>query len=91
MSGTCKHLETAFRFYAWALQHTHVPSAVQIMARFDVSRATAYRWRAAYCAVIGVSSDSVIGLPGRQVSDPPAIPRLSRSPSPRQPSVRLAA
>lgn len=43
----------AMRFALWAGQLHAAPTIEQIRHRFDCSRATAYRWRAVYLAVIG--------------------------------------
>lgn len=41
-------LEMAMRFALWASRQATSPEASDIQAEFNVSRATAYRWRAAY-------------------------------------------
>lgn len=46
--------ELALRFTAWASDFTTVPTAAQIQTQFNVSRATSYRWRAAWLAAKGL-------------------------------------
>ena len=49
----CGAVELSVRFALWASALKQVPSAKRIEARFGCSRATAYRWRAAFCAATG--------------------------------------
>jgi transposase-like protein len=49
--GTAQEL--AFRFALWAIELAEVPSPERIRARYGVSRATAYRWRRAWCDANG--------------------------------------
>lgn len=49
--------ELAIRFALWANGLTEVPSADRIRIHFGMTRATAYRWRAAYCAATGAQSN----------------------------------
>lgn len=46
--------ELMVRFALWAHALGDVPDADSIRYRYGVSRATAYRWRAAYCAAVGL-------------------------------------
>ena len=50
------HLEQVLRFAWWAHQLARFPSVAQVMTRFDVSRATAYRWRNALAAAHGIET-----------------------------------
>ena len=52
----CPHrgFALALAFTRWALQQRDPPTWQAIANRFDVSRATAYRWREAWLAVSGV-------------------------------------
>lgn len=59
--------ELMVRFALWANGLDGVPDADRIRVRYGVSRATAYRWRAAYCAATGVPTRT------------PHIPRLTRA------------
>ncbi len=43
----CAALENAFRFVLWAQELRTLPTAQQIVDRWECSRATAYRYRAA--------------------------------------------
>lgn len=54
-------LELAFRFVAWAHQLERFPDPEQIQARFEVSRATAWRWRSALAAAYGIVPPRVEG------------------------------
>lgn len=44
--------ETALRVLRWAERLADKPSASAIQAKWDVSKATAYRWRAALSSVL---------------------------------------
>ncbi len=54
-------LELAFRFVAWAHQLERFPDPEQIQPRFEVSRATAWRWRSALAAAYGIVPPRVEG------------------------------
>jgi transposase-like protein len=61
-SNNCSNgQELAFRFALWAIELSEVPSPERIRSRYRVSRATAYRWRRAWCDANGF--------------DPPRAPR----------------
>lgn len=49
-------LELSIRFTLWAMELRRVPEPERIQTRFSVSRATAYRWRKAWCEVQGIST-----------------------------------
>jgi|GEM_PF-2330653 len=71
-------LELVLRFSLWAQTKRAVPDPEAIAARFAVSRATAYRWRNAWC--------DANGLPIPETREPMK-DRFSRSnqPNRRQP------
>lgn len=46
-------LEAAMRVCMWALSMHTLPTVSQIRTRWDVSRATAYRWRTALADALG--------------------------------------
>lgn len=48
-------LEFALRFDAWASDLPDTPTPEQIQDHWQVSRATSYRWRAAWCDARGRS------------------------------------
>ncbi|WP_057921129.1 hypothetical protein [Lysobacter capsici] len=50
------HQELLFRFVWWAHQLREFPSVQQIRDRFEVSRATAYRWRDSLAAAHGINT-----------------------------------
>lgn len=50
------HIELIVRFALWADALRTPPCAQQIADHFDVSRATAFRWRQYYLAAIGLPS-----------------------------------
>lgn len=50
------HQELLFRFVWWAHQLREFPSVQQIRDRFEVSRATAYRWRDSLAAAHGIDT-----------------------------------
>jgi hypothetical protein len=60
-------LELSIRFTLWAMELRGVPAPERIQLRFSVSRATAYRWRKAWCGVHGIST--------RPEAKPPKEPR----------------
>lgn len=49
-------LETAMRVCMWALSMHALPTVGQIRMQWGVSRATAYRWRAALADTLGQPS-----------------------------------
>lgn len=49
-------LETAMRICTWVLSMRCIPTVDQIRAQWGVSRATAYRWRAALSDAMGKPS-----------------------------------
>jgi hypothetical protein len=53
--GMTYHLELALRFAEWAEGMLAPPTAEQISSYFNVSRATGYRWQAAWLAAKGIS------------------------------------
>lgn len=53
IAGIANAFELVLRFAAWAGQLRGDPSVEQIRDQFNVSRATAYRWRAAWLAARG--------------------------------------
>lgn len=55
-AGVASAFELALRFTAWASQFPTDPTAKQIMARWEISQATAYRWLAAWRATRGTAS-----------------------------------
>lgn len=46
--GIYTHVELGMHFARWADQMRHLPTPAMVMSRFGVSRATAYRYVAAY-------------------------------------------
>jgi transposase-like protein len=58
VAGIASTFELALRFVQWATQLRTVPTAQQICEQFNVSRPTAYRWRAAWLAVQGIATPS---------------------------------
>jgi hypothetical protein len=48
-------IEFAIRLVDWINDLKRIPTSQEIEQRFDVSRATAYRWRQAMCAARGVA------------------------------------
>ncbi|MCR6661855.1 MAG: hypothetical protein NVV60_01575 [Luteimonas sp.] len=70
------HLELMLRFAAWATNKGGIPAPEDIAAHFDVSKATAYRWRNAFCNAHGLP------IPAPRLSSrfaPPVFPRKSRA------------
>ncbi|MBN8714399.1 MAG: hypothetical protein J0H50_10580 [Xanthomonadales bacterium] len=55
IAGVAHSFELALRFVTWAQQLRREPSAFDIECQFDVSRATSFRWLAAWRAVRGQS------------------------------------
>ena len=53
---TASSMETAMRICIWVLSMHHMPSVDRIRAQWGVSRATAYRWRAALSDAMGKPS-----------------------------------
>jgi transposase-like protein len=51
----CTAQELAFRFALWAMGLAEVPSPDRIRVRYGVSRATAFRWRRAWCDANGIA------------------------------------
>lgn len=52
--GILRSFELVMRFCLWAQEmHGDGPTAKQVAARFDVSRATAYRWLTAWRVATG--------------------------------------
>jgi hypothetical protein len=51
--GIVNHLQWAMEFVTWASSLRTAPSPAQIQQRFGVSRATSYRYKAAWDAVAG--------------------------------------
>ena len=49
-----RYPELVMRFAIWADRLCAVPTAEQIRDRFEVSHATAYRWRIDWCAAKGL-------------------------------------
>ena len=50
------HTELIVRFAVWALQLHRFPTVAQVESRFAVCRATAYRWRNALAAALGIAT-----------------------------------
>ena len=73
------YTELVFRFAMWARTLRVVPEPERIAERFSVSRATAYRWRNAWC--------DANGLPIPEDREPikDRFPQRSTSPNRRQP------
>ncbi|MGH8073693.1 MAG: hypothetical protein ACREO4_06425 [Lysobacter sp.] len=65
------HLELIMRFCAWAHQLRRFPTIAATRARFDISRATAYRWRDALAAAHGIPTpaDGADEYPTEQEND----------------------
>jgi hypothetical protein len=59
--------EFSMRFALWCASLQTTPSVERIQARYQMSRATAYRWRAAWC--------HVQGQPTRAPTKPRPVPR----------------
>lgn len=57
-------LEQVIRFVSWAQQLRHFPTPLQIQDAFEVSRATAWRWRAALGDAFGIVPPRVEGDDG---------------------------
>lgn len=51
-------LERMIRFVKWADAMRDAPTWRSIAEHFHLSKATAYRWRKAWCAANGMSSDN---------------------------------
>jgi len=47
-------LLSTMHFMRWAIEREHFPSPEDVMARFQVCRATAYRWTAALAEAYGI-------------------------------------
>jgi hypothetical protein len=54
--GIAEGLEWAARFIGWASSHQHPPTPQQIEDEFGVSRATSYRYHAAWLAIVATGS-----------------------------------
>jgi transposase-like protein len=50
------HMEVVLRFAWWSRQLHRFPNVQQICDHFGVNRATAYRWRHALAASIGIAT-----------------------------------
>jgi len=53
VAGVSSGIEQAIRFVLWAQQLLREPTIEQIRSQFDISRAAAFRWRAAWRAAQG--------------------------------------
>lgn len=53
VAGLCSVMEFCFRFQSWANTQPKPISAKSIQSKWRMSRAAAYRWRAAYLASTG--------------------------------------
>ncbi|WP_165403040.1 hypothetical protein [Pseudoxanthomonas winnipegensis] len=48
------YLLIAMRFMRWAIEQEQFPTVGAVMTHFNVSKATAYRWTAAYAEACGI-------------------------------------
>jgi len=60
----CGHLEFAVRFISWAQALRYFPTPAQIQDEFEVSRATAWRYRAELADLFGIEAPRVYGEDG---------------------------
>lgn len=73
------HTELVFRFAMWARTLRDLPKPECIAERFSVSRATAYRWRNAWCDANGLP------IPADREPMKDRFPQRNTSPNRRQP------
>ena len=52
------YTRTLMEFMKWAHEQRHFPSTDAVVARFNVSRATAYRWTYALAETYGIAPES---------------------------------
>lgn len=76
-SGECLMMEKAIRVTDWIDSHRVLPTAEDVMRKFDVSRPTAYRWMTSYCDARGIARFRG-GVYGQDKFEPVELPARQR-------------
>jgi len=58
-------LQIAIRIVDWIATRKMMPTAAEVMAEFDVCRATAYRWLNCFCDARGIYRERALGNNGK--------------------------